>query len=319
DLTNQMLAYAGQGRVEIQPLNLSRLVNTIVHLLKVSVSKNAELRCELAEDLPAVEGDAGQLTQVVLNLITNASEALGDKAGVITVRTGVATVDAEYLSRTYLDEPLPEGPYTYLEVRDTGGGMRGETVTKIFDPFFSTKFTGRGLGLAVLLGIVRAHHGAISVESEQGHGSTFRVLFPCSSLPVRQDAEAVKSGTPWEGVGTVLVVDDEAEVREVVKAMAPRFGLAVMTARNGREALKLFRACADEITAVLLDMTMPEMNGEETFRELRRIRPEVPVIVMTGYSEEYAHERFSAERPVHFLKKPFTIESLRETLRDLLR
>jgi PAS domain S-box-containing protein len=318
DLTNQMLAYAGQGRVEIQALDLSRLVETIVHLLKVSISKKAVLSSDLAGELPAVEGDPGQLTQVVLNLITNASEALGDKPGQITVRTGRIEVDRGYLSRTYLHADLPEGPYVYLEVSDTGAGMDPETKSKIFDPFFSTKFTGRGLGLAVLLGITRAHHGTISVDSEPEQGTTFRVLLPASDREARISFAASASQTSWQGSGTVLVVDDEAEVREVVKAMAPRFGLQVITAHDGSEAVRLFRARAEEIVAVLLDMTMPEMTGEEVLRALRRIRQDVPVVLMTGYSEEYALSRFPERGALRFLKKPFTIEGLRSTIRELL-
>jgi PAS domain S-box-containing protein len=318
DLTNQMLAYAGQGQVDIQPLDLSRLVETIVHLLKVSISKKAALQCDLADDLPAIEGDAGQITQVALNLITNASEALGDKSGRITIRTGLTKVDAEYQSTTYLHQELPEGAYVYLEVSDTGAGMDRETISKIFDPFFSTKFTGRGLGLAVLLGIVRGHHGAISVESDPGEGTTFRALFPSTDREADARLHGVRAAGSWQGSGTVLVVDDEAEVRDVVKAMAPRFGLTVITARDGSEAVRVFRARADDVAAVLLDMTMPEMNGEEALRALRRIRQDIPVVLMTGYSEQYALSRFSDRAAVRFLKKPFTIEGLRATLRELL-
>jgi PAS domain S-box-containing protein len=261
DLTNQMLAYAGQGTVEIRPIDLSQLVDNMVHLMRVSISKKATLNCELSDRLPVIEGDSGHISQVVLNLITNASEALGEKPGSITVRTGTIAVDHAYLSETFLHEDLAEGPYVFLEVSDTGSGMDEGTRSKIFDPFFSTKFTGRGLGLAVLLGIVRAHRGAIRVDSRTGEGTTFRVIFPPTeeALPVQPDAAPTPNS--WEGSGTVLVVDDEADVRDVVGAMAPRFGLTVVTARNGREAVELFRSGSRNIVAVLLDMTMPRCSS----------------------------------------------------------
>jgi CheY-like chemotaxis protein len=290
----------------------------MVHLMRVSISKKATLNCELSDRLPVIEGDSGHISQVVLNLITNASEALGEKPGSITVRTGTIAVDHAYLSETFLHEDLAEGPYVFLEVSDTGSGMDEGTRSKIFDPFFSTKFTGRGLGLAVLLGIVRAHRGAIRVDSRIGEGTTFRVIFPPTeeALPVQPDAAPTPNS--WEGSGTVLVVDDEADVRDVVGAMAPRFGLTVVTARNGREAVELFRSGSRNIVAVLLDMTMPEMNGEEAFSALRQIRHDVPVLMMTGYSERYALSRFPETSGLRILKKPFTMERLRGTLQELL-
>ena len=180
DLAKQMLAYSGKGKFVIEPLNLSKLVADMAHLLEVSISKKVTLKYNFPESLPLVDGDATQIRQIVMNLIINASEAVGEKSGVINVTTGVMEADHAYLSETYLDEGLEEGYYIYLEVADTGHGMDRETVEKIFDPFFTTKFTGRGLGLAAVLGIVRGHRGALKVYSQPKHGTTFKVLFPCS-------------------------------------------------------------------------------------------------------------------------------------------
>jgi PAS domain S-box-containing protein len=318
DLTRQLLAYAGRTHVRIEPLNLSALVESMADLLKVSISKKAVLSCEPAADLPAIDADAAQITQVVLTLITNASEALGEEAGRITLRTGAVELQPQEISRTYASEKLPEGPYVYLEVEDTGVGMDEETQSKIFDPFFTTKFPGRGVGLAAVRGIIRIHGGAIHVESQPGQGTTFRVL-----LPRREQAEPVPvEPRPSEGGssagGTVLVVDDEEGVRDVTEAILPRLGFEVLTAADGPTALELLRAHRDEIVAVLLDMTMPEMDGEEVFRELKRIQPDLLILVMSGYAEREAMSRFAGSGYAGFLQKPFSMEVLERTLRDAL-
>lgn len=219
-----MLAYSGKSKFLIQPFNLSRLVGEMVHLLKMSISKKASLRTRLNDKLPAIEGDAVQIGQVVMNLITNASEALGDKAGEIIVSTGVMDADRAYLSESFLDEHLPEGRYIYLEVTDTGCGMDKETRNRIFDPFFTTKFTGRGLGLAVVLGIVRGHKGAIRLYSEPGHGTAFKVLFPSSEQPVPALEQSMEA-TVWRGSGTILIVDDEDGVRTVARRVLEKVDL----------------------------------------------------------------------------------------------
>lgn len=304
ELTGQMLAYSGRGRFLIGPVDLSELVRETGRLLEVSIPKSASLRYELADGLPAVEADAAQIHQVVMNLITNASEAIGEEGGSITVRTGIIDVGPEYLAATDLGEGLPEGPYLFLEVSDTGRGMDRQTRARLFDPFFSTKFAGRGLGLAAVLGIVRGHKGIIRVYGEPGEGTTFKVLLPFSDRPAPAPQDE------WRGRGTVLIIDDEPTVRHVARAMLERTGLTVLDAPDGRTGVELFRQHRDEIDAVLLDLTMPRMSGEETLRQLRRIREDVPVILSSGYDESHATSRFTSDRLAGFLQKPFELKAL---------
>ncbi len=312
DLTKQMLAYAGKGRFVIRPLNLSTLVQEMAQLLQASVSKSVTLKRELPDDLPLIEADETQVRQVVMNLITNAAEAIGVQDGFITIRTGVVDAGQTYLSDTYLGNDLPAGPYVFVEVADTGCGMNVETQSKIFDPFFTTKFTGRGLGLAAVLGIVRSHQGAIKVESEPGCGTRFKVLFPVSESLAGPAAEEGPAVGEFDGAGTVLVVDDEEPVRSFARAVLERRGCTVITAGDGREALDVFRARADEIDAVLLDLTMPRLNGEDVFRELYRIRADLPVILSSGYDEEHVTARFAGMRLAGFIRKPYRVNALVE-------
>jgi len=318
DLCRQMLAYSGKGRFVVEPINLSRLVEETTHLIEVSVSKKAVVKYDLTQGLPAVEADATQLRQVVMNLITNASEAIGDKSGVITIRTGMMEADRACLATAYMDEELPEGAYVYLEVADTGCGMDEETLSRIFDPFFSTKFTGRGLGLAATLGIIRGHHGAVKIYSEPGKGTTFKVLLPCLDEPAADARKQKAADEEWHSSATVLVVDDEETARTIAKRMLGPAGLTVLTAADGCEAIEVFREHAGEIDAVLLDLTMPHMGGEETFTELRRIRPGVRVVLSSGYTEEDAVGRFAGKGLVSFIQKPYSRAGLVAALRTAL-
>ena len=306
ELTRQMLAYSGKGKFVIEPLDLSRLVEEMAHLLEVSVSKRAVLKYRFARSLPPIEGDATQVRQVIMNLITNASDAIGERSGVISVSTGMMHADAAYLASSYIDAELPEGDYVFLEVADTGCGMDAATMARIFDPFFTTKFTGRGLGLAAVLGIVRGHRGAIKVYSEPGRGTTFKVLLPAMAgvpLPEEPAAEA-PAGAPAGPGALVLVVDDDDTVRAVTRRMLERAAFTVVDARDGEEALRAYRE-EPAIACVLLDMTMPRMDGEECFRELRRMDPGVRVVLMSGYNEQDATERFVGKGLAAFIQKPF--------------
>jgi len=319
NLTRQMLAYSGKGQYVVEVVNLSNLIGEMEHLLQSAVSKKANLRYHFAQQLPPIEVDSGQVRQIVMNLVTNASEALGDQDGFIILRTGVIKADREYLSDSVIDDELPEGEYVYLEVADTGSGMDLETQKKVFDPFFSTKFPGRGLGLAAVLGIVRSHQGTIRLYSELGHGSTFKVLFPASSKPEQPLAappEIEKEVLP--GQGTVLVVDDEEYVRLLAKTILEGSGFTVRAAKDGREGIEVYRQYADDIVAVLLDMTMPVMNGEETFKELRRIQPNVRVILSSGYSEQDTIRRFSDKGIAGFVQKPYQPDVLLKKLHEVL-
>jgi signal transduction histidine kinase len=318
ELTNQLLAYSGKGVFVVRAIDFSGLIKEMTQLLTISVSKKAVLQYELSDELPAVEGDASQLSQVVMNLVINASDALAGEAGVIAVRTGVMQADRRYLARAYSFGDCPEGRYVYLEVSDSGCGIEAAIQRRVFDPFFSTKVTGRGLGLAVILGIVRGHQGAIHLESEPGRGTTFRILLPSTERAAEPISRKPASAEEWHSTGTVLVVDDDRDVRELSEIMLRSFGFEVLSAQDGRQGVEAFRQNADEIQVVLLDLTMPGMSGEETLRDIQDIQPDQRVVLMSGYNEEYAASRF-AGRIVGFLQKPFTREDLGETFRSLLQ
>ena len=305
ELTRQMLAYSGKGRFEVRVLDLSQVVAELDNLMRAAVSKKAVLQYDLAEDLPDVEADASQIQQVLMNFATNASDAIGETDGTITVKTAVMAADRDYLSQTCLDDELAEGDYVFLEVRDSGCGMDRDTAGKIFDPFFTTKFSGRGLGLAAVLGIVRGHGGAIKVSSQPGSGTTFRVLFPCSKKAAKKSQSTSTSFNAQRGHGTILVVDDEEDVRKMATKMLERHGFSVVAAKDGTDAVEVFRNSGDMIDAVLLDLTMPHMDGAETSRELRRIRPDVRIILSSGYHEQDAIRRFDGQQRAVFLQKPY--------------
>jgi PAS domain S-box-containing protein len=323
ELTNQMLAYSGRGTFMVRPINLSELAREMGHLFEASISKKATLKYRCAPDLPFICGDAAQIHQVIMNLITNASDALGDNPGVITLSTRCIEAPRELLAKTYLDDDLPAGPYVCLEVSDTGCGMDANTQARIFDPFFTTKFAGRGLGLAAVLGIVRGHRGAIKVYSEPGRGSTFRVLFPAAAYGekdavVGQGADQEKGPDLWRGQGVILVVDDEEGARAVAKEILEHYGFTVLTAVNGREAVELFHARAQDIAAVLLDLTMPVMGGEKAFEQMHSLRPGVPIVLSSGYTEQDAAERFTGGTPAAFIQKPYVLAEFAAKFRAVL-
>ena len=318
-LTRQMLAYSGKGQLLVKPVSLNEQIDGMTHLLQASVTKKAAVHLDLARELPLVEADPAQIQQVVMNLLTNASDALGDGPGTIGIRTGVLEADRARLSSGYPAEGLIEGRYVFVEVSDTGFGMDANTKARMFEPFFTTKFTGRGLGLAAVLGIVRGHGGTILVESTPGKGTTFTVLFPCSEVPLEETPPAAPPAGPQSGTGTVLIVDDERPVREVARRILEHAGFAARTAAAAVEGIEHFRAHADEIDAVLLDMTMPELSGEEVFRELRRIRPGVRVVLTSGYTEQDALCRFNETGLAGFISKPFDADTLIAKMQDAIR
>jgi signal transduction histidine kinase/ActR/RegA family two-component response regulator len=317
-LVKQLLAFCGKGEFAIEPLDLSALVRESVDLVRASISKTAKLRCELAEDLPVIEADATQLRQVLINLVVNASEAIGNVAGVIRLSTRRLDVASGKTYRTSLDEPLGPGAYVCLEVADTGRGMSAATSAKLFDPYFSTKFTGRGLGLAAVLGIVRGHQGSIQVRSRHALGTDMEILLPAardtSAVPKRPAAGV----DGWHGHGTVLVVDDEESVRNVARAILKRAGLQALTAAGGREALEILRSRGD-VSVVVLDLVMPQMNGQAVLRELRSFAPKLPVILSSGYIGEHeTATRLAAEGPTGFLPKPYRPAELLDKVRQVL-
>ena len=316
DLTRQLLAYSGKGHFQVQRMDLSAHVAELGHLLETTLPKKVQLRLELARDLPAIEADATQIQQIVMNLVINGAEAIGDERGTVLVTTGAQVVSEAYAASVSAPPQVVPGRYVYLEVHDTGCGMDEETQAKIFDPFFTTKFTGRGLGLAAVQGIVRAHKGAIKVYSARGKGTTFKVLFAAAegAPQVRREGAAAT----FHGSGLALVIDDDFGVRLVLRHMLEHFGFQVLEATDGRKGVEAFGQRAADVKFVLLDMTMPELSGEETFRELREIRSDVPVILSSGYNEVEATRRFSAKGLAAFLPKPFTADDLARCIRAAL-
>jgi PAS domain S-box-containing protein len=315
ELARQMLAYSGKGHFVTETLDLNGLIEEMTQMLDVSISKKVELRFDFSDTLPRIEADATQLRQVIMNLVINASEAIGEQSGLITITTGAMACDRAYLSEIWIAEELPAGTYVFLEISDTGCGMDPETASKIFEPFFTTKFTGRGLGMAVTLGIVRGHRGAITIQSEKGRGTTFRVLFPAREKASAPDMPAPPPAGNWRGSGTVLLVDDEETIRAVGEAMLSLLGFRVITAGDGIEALELFQKRRADIDCVLLDLTMPRMDGEQTFRELRRIDPNIEVVICSGYNEQDIADRFRSQGGGGFIQKPYKLIDLEQALR----
>ncbi len=318
ELSNLMLSFTGHGVVQSQEIEVSAFVEQAKELVESLTPSAVVLELELAEGLPCVLADPQQLKQILLALAQNAKEALGDRSGTITIRTSVMECGAEYLATLLAKEALTEGPYISLEIVDTGCGMSEETVQRVFDPFFSTKFTGRGLGLASVLGIVHAHRGAVKVHSEWQRGTIVKVLLPACPGRKIEALETVNEAIPCRGNGTVLVVDDDNAVRSLAKAVLERAGFFVLTAVDGREAVEVFREHSDDIDVVLLDLTMPHKNGGQAFREIREIRPDVNVILSSGYDEAEARSRFDERDLASFLKKPYVSATLISKLNAVL-
>jgi PAS domain S-box-containing protein len=316
EIVRQMMSYAGQGDTVFEPVDLSGLLHEMVEFLKVSISKRATLNITLPKELPTVRANAAQLRQVILNLITNASEGLGEQEGVISITA------ARLRSGPTDNAPdLCRGDYVRLEVSDTGCGMTEEAQSKIFDPFFSTKFAGRGMGLAVVRGVVRSHGGAINVVSAPGQGSRFEILLPCSNEQARKGHH--KTGSSAADVvsssGTILMVEDEHSLRDPISKMLRRKGLTVFEAADGQVGASLFRDKASVIDVVLLDLTLPGLSGGEVLRELRQLQPDVTVIITSAYSREQAQAMLGTQLPWLYISKPYQVNELTDLLRDSIR
>jgi PAS domain S-box-containing protein len=315
DLCRQMLAYAGKARLEREPLELSALVAEMSTILEASIVKKATLVRELAPSLPPLLGDATQIRQIVMNLVLNASEAISSARGTIRIYTGVSTYEAAAFARSPAGGAPKAGAYVWMEVQDDGVGMDAATVAHMFDPFFTTKFVGRGLGMAAVLGIVRGHDGALEVESAAGVGTRIRVYFPVGNTePVRATQTSVEGR---HGRGLVLLVDDEKNVRLSTERLLVSLGFEVLVARDGFEAVEVFRSESGRIDAVLLDLSMPRMGGIEAMAQLRGIAPHVPVIITSGYGvyDDVAHE---GPGPNAVLPKPYSVEDLLETIHQVM-
>jgi PAS domain S-box-containing protein len=317
-LTQQMLTYSGRGVVELQSLDLSQLVHDMLDLLRASSSEKSVLDPALCDGLPALHGDVTQIRQVVLNLVTNASEALGDEGGRILVRTELVSVDEHQLADSYGSNDAEPGDYLCLEVSDTGVGIAPEVRARIFEPFFSTKPTGQGLGLAAVLGIVTAHRGVIRIDSAPGRGTSFVVLFPCAGAGATLAPDDTPRGRA-PGGRCILVVDDDEAVLDVTREFLERADYSVLTASGGAEAVETLRSHRDEIDGVVLDLVMPGMTGEEAYVEMRRLKPDLPVVLTSGYDKQQAAARFAGRGIAGFLYKPFEPEELLDSVARALR
>lgn len=304
-LCKQMLAYSGRGRFEMQHHDLNQLICETHNLLLLSISKNIELQLDLAPTVNAVSADHSQIRQVLMNLVSNASEAIGDGPGTIIVKTGTVLADPLYLSLTHPMSSRQPGTYVYFEVTDSGCGMDEETQARIFDPFFTTKFTGRGLGLAAVLGIIQGHHGALRVKSQVNNGTTFTLLLPSTSEPLTPTTPSNTASPTIQGKGLALVVDDEEGVRSLIARILEGYGFTVHQAFNGAEGLEVFIRHQNEIKLVVSDMVMPVMNGDKMFAEIRALKSNIPLLLVSGYDAQDISEKLNNELRVGFLSKPF--------------
>ena len=319
-LCRQMLAYAGKAQLAKTQVNMRMLVDEMVTMLKATLPQNSVIKPELSTDIPTIEADASQLRQIVMNLIINASEAIGNEQGEIQVSLAKTTVIAGQSDKDYNSNTIPPGDYICLEVSDKGSGMNDEIKRRIFEPFFTTKFTGRGLGMSAVLGIINSHCGALQLFSQLGHGSTFKVFLPAriSASANDENMNPSTSSDLWLGSGTILLVEDEDQIRLITKALLENFGFAVLEAVNGKEALELYQKNAAEITLVLTDMGMPVMDGYELIHELKKLKPELPIILSSGYGDAEVTSRIGSDNIAGLISKPSNPNQLRDVLKSAL-
>ena len=316
-LCKQLLAYSGTSRFHVRKVSLNALVEESQRVLQVTINRRCELRLDLAAGLPPVEADETQIHQVISNLVLNAVEAVGPASGLVTVGTSLRQLAAAAAGDSASPADLPAGTYVCLEVRDNGCGMSDETRARIFEPFFTTKSTGHGLGLAAVQGIVRSHGGRLTVDSELGRGTTFRLLFPAASGAAEPVPAAGTAPADWQSEGCILLVDDDELVRRATANLLEKLGLKVVSAVDGQEGVELFRTAPGRFSLVLMDLTMPRLDGRQAFLEMRAIRPDVRVVLMSGFKEDQATMAPGTVRPEGFLQKPFSFEALRELLRQV--
>jgi len=316
EIVRQLMVYAGKESAVVGTVDLSRLVQDTIELLKVSVSKQARLETDLSNDLPAVQADAAQLRQILMNLVTNASESIGDRDGVIRVTTRYARENQDPSGA--VSGHQAETDYVQLEVSDTGYGMTPEMQSKVFDPFFTTKIAGHGLGLAIVDGLVRSLHGKIHLASEPGKGTTFRILLPSSGRPAIPELVSPEEVENFSGWATVLVVEDEEMLRQSIAKMLRRTGFQVLEASNGSAAIDLLRENGSKIDVVLLDMTIPGPSSSEVAAEYVRARSDAKIILTSAYSEEVARATITGPQGGGFIRKPFHLTDLVKTLRNIV-
>ncbi|MEI6703097.1 MAG: response regulator [Deltaproteobacteria bacterium] len=319
-LCRQMLAYAEKTEYVQNDVNIGELVYEMVKTLKATIAQNVVIKLGLSSDIPLIKADASQIGQVVMNLIINASEAIGEVQGEILISLTKSLLKADKSNKDHLGKIIPAGNYVCLEVIDSGCGMDDDTKRRLFEPFYTTKFTGRGLGMSAVLGIIKAHKGALQVSSITGLGSTFKVYLPVleTNPVVHQSQLQGALSESWRGSGTILLVEDEEQVLLIAKAMLEELGFAVIEAVNGKEALELYQKKSTEITLVMTDIGMPVMDGYALFSELKTLNPKLPIIISSGYGDKVVTSRISFDGIAGLLSKPYSFNKLREVMRGLV-
>jgi CheY-like chemotaxis protein/two-component sensor histidine kinase len=318
-----MLAYCSQNEQDSTAININKIIEQTIHLLKPTLSPKVKFRQDLATIIPEIFGSANQLRKLLINLITNANEAIGEAEGVITISTGVARcglTSIQYPNTQYFHEKFNEGLYVYLEIIDTGGGMEEKAKQKIFDPFFTTKPHRLGLGLTAVRDVVRLHQGLIKIDSRSQMGTTIKILLP-SSEKIQENLAPLQSSAnipQWTGGGTFLLVDDEKEVRKVASRMLKKMGFQVLLAADGMQAIQLFIENQARIKCVLLDLTMPIMSGEDTLKRLREVNPQVRIILSSGFFQGSTTLCFKEAGMSDFIHKPYKYRELEEKIREIL-
>jgi PAS domain S-box-containing protein len=319
-LCRQMMAYSGKEKLTITKVNMAMQVDETIVMLKPSLPQNAIIKTNLSASIPMIEGDVSQLNQVVMNLIINASEAIGIAQGEVNVSLDKIEIIAGKTFEDYSGNPIPPGEYVCLEVTDSGCGMDETTLSRLFEPFYTTKFTGRGLGMSAVLGIIKSHGGVLQLFSQPSQGTTFKVFLP--ALLNEPTGDENRSSSPasesWQGSGTILLVEDEDEVRFIAKELLKMFGFTVLEAVNGKEALEMYQKNAADIMLVFTDIGMPVMDGYELVEKLKKLKPELPIIISTGYGDADVKERIGSDNIARIARKPYNADKLREVLKSVV-
>lgn len=320
ELCQQMLAYAGKTQFIEKQVNITSLVEEMIEMLKSTLSKNVEMTTAISPDLPSIVADVSQIRQIVMNLIINASESIGEAQGKITVSLAKSVIKDRPSVKDHLGKPIPIGNYICLEVTDTGCGMDEKTKQRIFEPFYTTKFTGRGLGMSAVLGIITAHKGSIQLLSQPDKGSIFKIYLPIQKTDYSEDESDQQSDTfePWQGSGTILLVEDEEQVMSVAKVMLEELGFEVVTAINGKKALELFLKGDEAITLVVTDIGMPVMDGYTLINELKKLKPELPIIISSGFGSSDISSRIACEDISGLVSKPYNFNQIQEVLKSVV-
>jgi CHASE3 domain sensor protein/CheY-like chemotaxis protein len=319
-LCRQMMAYAGNTPLTMTNVDMVVQVDDAIFMLKEALSQNAVIKTEVSGDISMIKGDVNQLNQVVMNLIINASEAIGTEQGEVDVLLTRYRVIAGKTFKDYRDQVIPAGEYVCLEVTDNGGGMDEETKEKIFEPFYTTKFTGRGLGMSAVLGIIKSHAGALQLFSQLGQGTTFKIYLPALSNEhnVSEKESSSAHSVSWKGSGTLLLVEDDENIRPLAKEFLEILGYTVLEAVNGKEALKMYKNNSAEINLVFTDMGMPVMDGYELFEKLKKIKPELPIVVSSGFGDTEISTKLGQDNLAGFVSKPYSLDKLREVMKGVL-